>query len=360
MARKKGKNATSAVVAGVFLVFNFALYAAILGISAWAINGLLDGKSDVQGSNVTFTFVPVALLAGIVGVASVFVGLLLLKAWNSETLATSIAIGYLALLFSCLAVGFAIKDLSVKAQAKSVELVTPAASCLKTLVANTLMEEGTISGSKQRKLLLGSPTIDSKSPFKVSWKDLEEHESKMNFSTMGSNSKKLESKGKKITLFPKGIVKSVGKSVPKSSSAIHGTMGIFSMEEATNCLAKEGSSASHGTMGIFSVEEATNCLVDLSKFLQTQDEALSVLENAKLEHKCNVVLEGEMQKINMQLFQEKLDKEKLHEELTKFIAEAKAMTTEIFSVAEDFHQSVDGLKIVVDEQLKNWMRRWLL
>ncbi|MCO5547883.1 hypothetical protein L7F22_001335 [Adiantum nelumboides] len=180
------------------------------------------------------------------------------------------------------------------------------ASGLKTPAANALTKEGTLSGSKQRKLLLGSPTIDSKSPFKVSWKDLEEPESKMNFFTMGSESKKSESKGKKITLFPKGIVGSAGKSVPKS------------------LLAKEGSSANHGTMGMFPAEEATNYLADLT----------------------------EMQKISTRLLQEKSDKERLQEEVTRLTAKAKAMTTEILSVVEDFQQWVDGLKTAVDEQFK--------
>ncbi|KAI5078303.1 hypothetical protein GOP47_0005974 [Adiantum capillus-veneris] len=122
MASKKGKNRTNAGIAGALLVVNFALYLAILGISSWAVNGLLDGNPDVQGSVATFTFVAVALLAGIVGIASVFVGFLLLKAWTSETVSSSTAIGYLALLFSFLAVGFAAKDLSVTAIGKSVEL----------------------------------------------------------------------------------------------------------------------------------------------------------------------------------------------------------------------------------------------
>ncbi|MCO5560516.1 hypothetical protein L7F22_014131 [Adiantum nelumboides] len=158
--------------------------------------------------------------------------------------------------------------------------VTLAALGLKTLAADTLMEEGTTSGSKRWKLLLGSPTIDIKSPFKVYWKDLEEPELKLNFFSMGSKFKKSESKG---------------------------------------------SSASHGTMGIFFVKEATNCLTaDLSKFLQSQDEAL----------------------------REKSDKEKLQEEVTRLTAEAKSMTTEILSVAEDFQQWVNGLKTAVDEQFK--------
>ncbi|MCO5608936.1 hypothetical protein L7F22_063154 [Adiantum nelumboides] len=56
--------------------------------------------------------------------------------------------------------------------------VTPATSGMKTPAADTLMEEGTKSGSKHQKLLLGSPTIDVKSPFKVSWKDFEDLDSK--------------------------------------------------------------------------------------------------------------------------------------------------------------------------------------
>ncbi|MCO5565078.1 hypothetical protein L7F22_018749 [Adiantum nelumboides] len=179
------------------------------------------------------------------------------------------------------------------------EKVTPAALGLKTPAANPLMEEGVVSGSKQQKLLLGSPTIDVKSPFKVSWKDSEEPDSKVIFFSMGSEFKKSESKGKKITLFLTGIVGSAKKNVLKS------------------LLAKEGSSASHGAMGNFSPEEATNCLTDSSKFLQSQDEALRVLENAKQEHKCSVVSEGEMQKISMQILQEKSDKEKLQVEVAR-------------------------------------------
>ncbi|MCO5558497.1 hypothetical protein L7F22_012081, partial [Adiantum nelumboides] len=149
--------------------------------------------------------------------------------------------------------------------------------------------------------------------------DLEEPKSKLNFFTMGSESKKAESKGKKITLFSKETTGGARKSVLES------------------LLAKGGSSASHETMGIFSVEEAVNCLADLTKFSQTQDEALRVLESGKLEHKCSAVLEGEMQKVCMQLLQEKLDKERLQEEVTRLTVETRAINTEILSVAEDFH-----------------------
>ncbi|MCO5599338.1 hypothetical protein L7F22_053439 [Adiantum nelumboides] len=138
------------------------------------------------------------------------------------------------------------EDFAPLYQVERGDKVTPTALGLKTLAADTLMEEGVVSGSKRQKLLLGSPTIDVKSPFKVSWKDLEEHNTKVNFFSMGSEFKKSESKGKKITLFPTGIVGSTGKNVSES------------------LLVKEGSSASHGAMGIFSMEEATNCLTDLS------------------------------------------------------------------------------------------------
>ncbi|MCO5563053.1 hypothetical protein L7F22_016689 [Adiantum nelumboides] len=61
---------------------------------------------------------------------------------------------------------------------------------------------------------------------------------------------------------------------------------------------------------------------------------------------------GEMEKINMQLLQEKLDREKLQEEVARLQAKGKAMTSEILSVVEDFQQWVDGLKTAVDEQFK--------
>ncbi|MCO5601136.1 hypothetical protein L7F22_055255 [Adiantum nelumboides] len=103
---------------------------------------------------------------------------------------------------------------------------------------------------------------------------LEEPESKLNIFTMESKSKKLESKGKKVMVFLKGIDGAMEKSVPESLKV------------------KEGSSASHETMGIFSVEEAANCLDDLNKFLQNQDAVLRVLESEKLEHKCSTCYFG--------------------------------------------------------------------
>ncbi|MCO5608765.1 hypothetical protein L7F22_062981 [Adiantum nelumboides] len=143
--------------------------------------------------------------------------------------------------------------------------VTPAALGMRTMAADTLMEEGTVSGR--------------------------------------SEFKKSESTSKKITLFPMESVGFARKNVPK------------------RLLAKEGKSASHGAMGIFFVEETTNCLTNLGKFLQSQDEALKVLENAKQEHKCIVVSKGEMQKIIMQLLQEKSDKETLQEKVARLQAE---------------------------------------
>ncbi|MCO5600072.1 hypothetical protein L7F22_054180 [Adiantum nelumboides] len=152
--------------------------------------------------------------------------------------------------------------------------VKPVASSLKTSAVDALTKEGT--------LRFGG--------------------AKLNFSTMGS-----ESKGKKITLFPKGTARAAGKSVSES------------------LLVKGGSSASHETMGIFFVEEATNYLADLNKFLQNQDEVLRVLEIEKLEHTCSAILEGEMQKVCMQLLQEKSNKERLQRRLTPLADMEKAV-----------------------------------
>ncbi|MCO5560512.1 hypothetical protein L7F22_014127 [Adiantum nelumboides] len=213
--------------------------------------------------------------------------------------------------------------------------VTPAPSGMKTPISDTLLAKGTMSGSKRRKLLLGFPTIDVKSPFTISWKDLEESDSKAKNFYTGSELKKSESKGKKVTLFLPRTVGSARKHVSKSS------------------MAKEGGSASHSIMGTFSAEEANNFLIDLGKFLHSQDEALKVLENARQEHKCSDVSEGELQKIRLQLNQEQSDKEKLQVEVAKLQAEGNEMKFEILSVAEDFQQWVVGLKDAVDEQFKD-------
>ncbi|MCO5602779.1 hypothetical protein L7F22_056917 [Adiantum nelumboides] len=123
-----------------------------------------------------------------------------------------------------------------------------------------------------------APLYHAEQGVKVSWKDLEESDSKVNFFSMGSELKKSESKDKKITLFPSGVVGSGGKNVPADNSMVK--------------------------------------------------EALKVLENAKQEHKCSDVFEGELQKIRLQLIEGQSDKEKLQ-------------------------QWVDGLKAAVDEQFKD-------
>ncbi|MCO5577908.1 hypothetical protein L7F22_031743 [Adiantum nelumboides] len=173
--------------------------------------------------------------------------------------------------------------------------VSLGAASLKTPVADVLKKEGTISGMKWRKLLLGSPIADkSKSPFSISWKDLEEPETKVDIFNLGSESKKSESK----------------------------------------------------------VEVAANCLDNLNKFLQDQDVVLRVLENAKLEHKCTAIPEWKMQIVELQLLQVKSDKERLQEEVMRIIEEAMARNAEILSVAKDFTRWADGLKTTVDEQFK--------
>ncbi|MCO5598513.1 hypothetical protein L7F22_052610 [Adiantum nelumboides] len=138
-----------------------------------------------------------------------------------------------------------------------------------------------------------------------------------------------------------------------SRSIRYENTGYRHLDDGRNNERKESGSASHSVMGIFSVEEATNCLTDLGKFLHSQDEALKVLENAQQEHKCNDVSEGALQKIWLQLNQEQSDKEKLHAKVAKLHAEGKEMKSEISSVADDFQQWVVGLKDAVDEQFKD-------
>ncbi|MCO5594096.1 hypothetical protein L7F22_048117 [Adiantum nelumboides] len=124
---------------------------------------------------------------------------------------------------------------------------------------------------------------DVRLTLKLVSKDLEEPDSKVKCFSMGSELKKSESKGKKITLFPTGIV------------------GFCGGEECSEKFIGQGS----------------------------QDEALRVLENAKQEHKCSVVSKGEMEKINMQLLQEKSDRKKLQEEVVRLQAKVDEQFKEL-------------------------------
>lgn len=99
-------------LAAPLLLFNFVVYMIILGIAGWALNKTINNQQgQIFGNNASLYFIIFALIAGVVGLASVFAGLHHLKSWRAESLGAAIATALAALLLTLLAFGLACKEI---------------------------------------------------------------------------------------------------------------------------------------------------------------------------------------------------------------------------------------------------------
>ncbi|CAI0560808.1 unnamed protein product [Linum tenue] len=95
-------------VASLLLVLNFCMYAVVLGIGGWAMNRAIDHGFLIDfpmGNAATGFFVTFALIAGVVGAASVISGLNHIRAWNSDSLPAAASAGTIAWTLTLLAMG---------------------------------------------------------------------------------------------------------------------------------------------------------------------------------------------------------------------------------------------------------------
>jgi len=91
------------------LVINFILYLIAACLAGWALNRQLDGRG--VGNSVTSTFLPIALIASMVGLASVFAGTHHIRIWRGDSLAAAAATSLIAWLLTLLAMGLAAKEI---------------------------------------------------------------------------------------------------------------------------------------------------------------------------------------------------------------------------------------------------------
>ncbi|CAI0452014.1 unnamed protein product [Linum tenue] len=117
-------------VASLLLVLNFCMYAVVLGIGGWAMNRAIDHGFLIgpgfelpahfspiyfpMGNAATGFFVTFALIAGVVGAASVISGLNHIRAWNSDSLPAAASAGTIAWTLTLLAMGFACKQIELE------------------------------------------------------------------------------------------------------------------------------------------------------------------------------------------------------------------------------------------------------
>ncbi|GAA0145433.1 hypothetical protein Leryth_010364 [Lithospermum erythrorhizon] len=119
-------------VASMLLVLNFCMYAIVLGIGGWAMNRAIDYGfiigPDLQlpahfspiyfpmGNAATGFFVTFALIAGVVGIASLISGINHLRAWTVDSMSAAASAAIIAWGLTVLAMGFAWKEIDIGAR----------------------------------------------------------------------------------------------------------------------------------------------------------------------------------------------------------------------------------------------------
>ncbi|KAF3443905.1 hypothetical protein FNV43_RR13595 [Rhamnella rubrinervis] len=99
---------------GPLLVVNLVEYVIVLGLAGWSIDKYIDGEQNHPhlGGNPSTSFMLVfALLAGVVGVCSLLSGLIHLRAWRSDSLASAASLSALSWVITAIAFGFVCKEI---------------------------------------------------------------------------------------------------------------------------------------------------------------------------------------------------------------------------------------------------------
>jgi hypothetical protein len=91
------------------VVINFILYLIAAALAGWALNRTMNASVGIAegpvGNAATPWFLPVALIASVVGLASVLTGTHHLRVWRNDSLAAASAASLIAWLLTLLAMG---------------------------------------------------------------------------------------------------------------------------------------------------------------------------------------------------------------------------------------------------------------
>ncbi|GLU10813.1 hypothetical protein SLE2022_275940 [Rubroshorea leprosula] len=99
---------------GLLLGVNFVVYLVVLGLASWSLDKYIDGEQNhpYLGGNPSTSFMLLfALMAGVVGICSVFVGIMHLRAWRSDSLAGASPLALISWAITALAFGFVCKKI---------------------------------------------------------------------------------------------------------------------------------------------------------------------------------------------------------------------------------------------------------
>ncbi|XP_077234580.1 membrane protein PM19L-like [Tasmannia lanceolata] len=100
---------------GPLLIVNSVMYLIVLGIAGWSLDKTINGEyhPHLQGNPATSYLLIYSLLAGVIGVCSVFAGILHLRAWRNDSLAGVSSLALISWAITALAFGVACKQISI-------------------------------------------------------------------------------------------------------------------------------------------------------------------------------------------------------------------------------------------------------
>uniref|UniRef100_A0A7I4DMC2 Uncharacterized protein n=1 Tax=Physcomitrium patens TaxID=3218 RepID=A0A7I4DMC2_PHYPA len=115
------------------LVINFMLYLVSACLAGWALNRNLGATIGIGagpiGNIVTPTFLPLALIASMVGLASVFAGINHLRVFRSDSLSSAASTSLIAWLLTLLAMGVACKEIHTGGSNRQKRIVNSMPHC---------------------------------------------------------------------------------------------------------------------------------------------------------------------------------------------------------------------------------------
>ncbi|KAH8938962.1 hypothetical protein BDL97_15G011400 [Sphagnum fallax] len=98
------------------LVINFILYLIAAALAGWALNRDIDSSNGTAysvGNAATQWFLPLALIASVVGLASVLTGVHHVRVYRTDSLSAAHAASLIAWLLTLLAMGLAAKEIHI-------------------------------------------------------------------------------------------------------------------------------------------------------------------------------------------------------------------------------------------------------
>ncbi|KAG6668520.1 hypothetical protein I3843_01G171400 [Carya illinoinensis] len=111
MAQTVGRN-----LAAPLLFINLIMYLLVVGFASWCINKYINGQMNhpsLGGNPATSYFLTFALLAGVLGGVSKFLGGNHIRAWRNDSLAAAASTSMVAWALTALAFGFACKEIDI-------------------------------------------------------------------------------------------------------------------------------------------------------------------------------------------------------------------------------------------------------